>query len=101
MFSWQVESVLLAVGRVEIIVGGDVAHETDAGGALQSSGSVPLDISVPTWIALRVRGSFHGNPVQVAAHTSAIQVTVNREKRFHADGRRCRTSSNRGSDRLR
>jgi hypothetical protein len=43
---------------------------------LSASGSTELKISEPTWIALRVRGSYHGKHGEIAAHTSAIQVMV-------------------------
>ena len=43
---------------------------------MRASGAASLNIDEPTWIALRVRGSYRGEPADVAAHTSAVQVAV-------------------------
>jgi hypothetical protein len=45
-------------------------------GGLASSGSTEVHVSASTWIAVRVRGSHHGDPLDVAAHTSAVTVLV-------------------------
>ena len=72
---WTVESVVLPFDRVEVIVGGLVAEEVTADG-MRASGVASLRIDEPTWIALRVRGSYRGDAADVAAHTSAVQVAV-------------------------
>jgi hypothetical protein len=74
--SWRVESVRLPIERVEIIVGGLTAEQSIVDGALSASGSAELTIADSTWVALRVRGSYHGTHGEIAAHTSAVQVVV-------------------------
>jgi hypothetical protein len=74
--SWQVESVSLPIDRVELVVGGLTAEQITVDKQLSTSGSMELKISQPSWIALRVRGSYHGKHGEIAAHTSTIQVTV-------------------------
>jgi hypothetical protein len=73
---WTVESVVLPFDRVEVIVGGLVAEEVTATDRVRASGIASLHIDEPTWIALRVRGSYRGDAADVAAHTSAVQVAV-------------------------
>jgi len=53
-----------------------VVEQVDCEGALSCTGSVSVSVSSSTWIAMRVRGSYHGRPDDIAAHTSAIQVIV-------------------------
>jgi hypothetical protein len=73
---WQVESVSVPVSAVEVIVGG-LLHETVSVNALAASGSVSLPVAASSWVAVRVRGSYHAaTPEQIAAHTSAVQVRV-------------------------
>lgn len=79
---WEVESVNLPIDRVEIIVGGLVAEEASCAGELSACGRVAVSVSGSTWIALRVRGSYHGRPKDVAAHTSAVQVLVEGSELF-------------------
>lgn len=74
--SWQVESVSLPIDRVELVVGGLTAEQMTVDKQLSAAGSTELKISEPTWIALRVRGSYQGKHGEIAAHTSAIQVIV-------------------------
>jgi hypothetical protein len=75
--AWQVESVAVPIERVEVVVGGLVAHDESCGGALAASGSAEVRIDRSTWVALRVRGShFDGEAGRIAAHTSAVQVVV-------------------------
>jgi hypothetical protein len=74
--SWRVESVRLPIERVEIVVGGLTAEQSTLEGALFASGSAELTIADSTWVALRVRGSYHGTHGEIAAHTSAVQVVV-------------------------
>lgn len=78
---WQVESARLPIDRVEVVVGGHAAADTGVGGALASEGAATVSVSEPTWIALRVRGSYRGLD-EVAAHTSAVQVRVGGEQPF-------------------
>ena len=73
---WEVESVVVPIEQVEVVVGGLVVESVDCGGVPAERGSVDVWVKSSTWIALRVRGSYHGRPDDVAAHTSAIQVLV-------------------------
>ncbi|MEZ4679225.1 MAG: CehA/McbA family metallohydrolase [Caldilineaceae bacterium] len=73
---WRVESASLPIEAVEIVVGGLAAESTTVHGQLQASGTVAIPVTESTWIALRVRGSYHNKPDQIAAHTSAVQVLV-------------------------
>ncbi|MCB0064213.1 MAG: CehA/McbA family metallohydrolase [Caldilineaceae bacterium] len=74
--SWRVESATLPVEVVEIVVGGLAVESTTVGGRLQASGSASIPVTESTWVALRVRGSYHGHPEQIAAHSSAVQLVV-------------------------
>jgi len=78
---WQVESARLPIDGVEVVLGGHAVADTDVGGALASEGTATISVSKPTWIALRVRGSYRGLD-EVAAHTSAVQVRVGGEQPF-------------------
>ena len=73
---WEVESVAVPITAVEVVVGGVVAQRVDPGGVLKARGTVSLPVKLSSWVALRVRGSYHGRPDEVAAHTSAVQVHV-------------------------
>jgi hypothetical protein len=73
---WEVESVAVPIEQVEIVVGGGVAEQVDYCGALEARGSASVLVESSTWVALRVRGSYHGRADDIAAHTSAVQVLV-------------------------
>jgi hypothetical protein len=73
---WEVESVAVPIERVEIVAGGLAVEEVVVGGTLIARGSAEIPVASSTWIALRVRGSYHGRPGDIAAHTSAVQVMV-------------------------
>jgi len=73
---WQVESLQVPIDRVEVIVGGLISSDTTVGGLLAARGAAQVTVSRSSWIALRVRGSYHGRPDDIAAHTSAVQVLV-------------------------
>jgi hypothetical protein len=79
---WSVESVSMPVECVEVIVGGLAEESIPVNGALSASGSIDLNIDHSTWVALRVRGSYRGNPTEIAAHTSAVQVVVDQKPLF-------------------
>jgi hypothetical protein len=74
--SWMAESAALPIDAVEIVVGGLIAADVSAGGALSARGTATLRIEESTWIAARVRGSYHSQVETIAAHTSAVQVRV-------------------------
>ncbi|MEZ4831866.1 MAG: CehA/McbA family metallohydrolase [Caldilineaceae bacterium] len=74
--TWKVESVSLPVDAVEIVVGGLAVDSVKVEHLLSAAGSAQVRVDKSTWIALRVRGSYQGNPADIAAHTSAVQVTV-------------------------
>lgn len=80
--TWQVESVRLPVEQVEVVMGGLTAEQVNVGQKLSAAGSISLRVSEPTWIALRVRGSYRGQPGEIAAHTSAVQVRVAGQQPF-------------------
>ncbi len=81
---WRVESVAVPIATVELICGGLIVEEADAGGQLAASGSATVRVDGSTWIALRVRGSYRGQPADIAAHTSAVQVRVDGARPFSA-----------------
>ena len=74
--AWTVASVSLPIEQVEVVVGGLVTEQVNVGQALSAAGSVQVTVTEPTWIALRVRGSYKGEHGEIAAHTSAVQVNV-------------------------
>ncbi len=85
--SWRVESATVPIAAVEIVVGGLTAETvtidgTATAGEWQATGHCTVPIKASTWIALRVRGSYHGRPDQIAAHTSAIQLLVGGQALF-------------------
>ena len=56
---------------------GGLTHEqVNVNKALSASGSAEVKVEDSTWIALRVRGSYHGKHGEIAAHTSCVQVLV-------------------------
>jgi hypothetical protein len=79
---WTVASVNVPIAQVELIVGGLVAEQVNAGGQLSASGSASIAITESTWVALRVRGSYRGRDGDIAAHTSAVQVIVGEKPIF-------------------
>jgi hypothetical protein len=79
---WEVESVRMPIERVEVIAGGLVSEEVTVGGELSARGRAAVSISRSSWIALRVRGSYHGQADDIAAHTSAVQVLVDGSELF-------------------
>ena len=62
-----------------------VAEEVDAGGALGASGAVAVRVDRSSWLALRVRGGYQsGRSLDIAAHTSAVQVRIGGARPFSA-----------------
>jgi hypothetical protein len=80
--AWNVASVNVPIERVEVIIGGLVAEVDNAGRQLAASGSILAKLDHSTWIALRVRGSYHGRHGEIAAHSSAVQVIVGGKSLF-------------------
>lgn len=74
--TWQVESVRLPIDQVELVIGGLVAEQVNVDKKLTATGSARLRLAEPTWIAMRVRGSYRGQHGEIAAHTSAVQVRI-------------------------
>lgn len=74
--TWRVESVGLPIEQVEVVVGGLCVAQTTVGKQLRAEGSADVRVTDSTWVALRVRGSYHGKQHDVAAHTSAVQLRV-------------------------
>ena len=82
---WRVESVAVPVSAVELIHGGVVAEEVAADNSLSVSGSATLRLERSSWLALRVRGSYRSErSLDIAAHTSAVQVRVGGARPFSA-----------------
>lgn len=77
--SWKIESLRMPVARVEVISGGETVADRAVDGALASSGSASVTVEKSGWLALRVRGTYQNNPDDVAAHTSTVQVLVDRQ----------------------
>ena len=67
------------VDAVEVVVGGVVEHEMTSAGVLSTSGETQIRVTSSTWVALRVRGGYHGRRDDICAHTSAVQVVVDGE----------------------
>jgi hypothetical protein len=82
LVQWKVESVAVPIDRVELVVGGRVVEDWTVGGLLAAAGSVSLPVVGSTWVALRVRGSWTGRAGDIAAHTSAAQITVGDQSVF-------------------
>src|SRR5262249_1415830 len=74
--TWTVESVRVPIDQVEVVVGGLVAEQREAGGALSTTGSASVHGSQSSWIALRVRGRLPGPEGDGPAHPSAVQLLV-------------------------
>jgi hypothetical protein len=82
---WRIESVAVPIASVELIHGGVVAEQVDGGGALSLAGSASVRVQESSWLALRVRGSYRSErPLDIAAHTSAVQVRVGGARPFSA-----------------
>ena len=79
---WEVESVAVPIEQVEVVAGGLVVEQVDCDGEVAAKGNTSVPLSRSTWIALRVRGSYHGTPDAIAAHTSAVQVLVDGSQLF-------------------
>jgi hypothetical protein len=79
---WQIESVRVPIESVEVVVGGTIDEAVNVGGELSANGHVELRIPQSTWVALLVRGSYHGKTDDIAAHTSAVQVLVEGSELF-------------------
>jgi hypothetical protein len=79
---WEVESVAVPIAQVEIVAGGLVVEQVDCEGALARKGTASISVESSTWIAMRVRGSYHGSSDDIAAHTSAVQVLVDGAQLF-------------------
>lgn len=79
---WRVESLRLPVDAVEIVVGGLTESRDELGGTFEASGRAALRIGSSTWIAVRVRGTYHQNRDDIAAHTSVVQVIVDGSELF-------------------
>ena len=56
--------------------------ELAVGGKTSASGSAEVTVGDSSWIALRVRGGYHGRTGDVAAHTSAVMLTVGGRPHF-------------------
>jgi hypothetical protein len=73
---WRVESVRVPIEKIELVVGGRIAHDQNVGGELAATGSAEVKVDESTWIALMVRGSYCGRENDIAAHSSAVVARV-------------------------
>ena len=80
--TWSVASASMPIERVEIVVGGLTAEETEVHNPLSAGDTTEIKVTESTWIALRVRGSNRGVRGEIAAHTSAVQIQVDGQKPF-------------------
>lgn len=78
---WRIESVSVAPTRLELIRNGTVVEEVRCA-SLSCKGQLSLHVTESCWIALRVRGSVAGREADIAAHTSAVYVTVGEQPIF-------------------
>ncbi|MCY3832293.1 MAG: CehA/McbA family metallohydrolase [Chloroflexi bacterium] len=83
--SWRVASAAMPIEKVELVLGGFAVEEQSVDGALAASGGCRVNISEPTWIALRVRGSHGGRTGEIAAHSSCVQARVDGAGPFKRD----------------
>jgi hypothetical protein len=74
--TWKVESTSVPIEQIELIAGGQTLETFSAADPYAARGSVQVRLGASTWLALLVRGSTRGQPGQIAAHTSAVQVIV-------------------------
>jgi hypothetical protein len=79
---WVAESATVPIDEVEIVAGGYVVGGAQVDGTLAGRGSLSYPVTKSTWIAVRVRGSWHGKRGDIAAHTSAVQVLVGDQPLF-------------------
>ena len=73
--SWEVASATIPISRVDLMVNGEVreSQTVPAGGA---AGHWSCHLDQSSWLALLVRGRYPEQPEIVAAHSSAVMVTV-------------------------
>lgn len=79
---WHAASVTIPVTKIELVVNGEtreVKAVDPVGGDYYGRWSVKMTES--GWVALRIRGRYPDKPEIIAAHSSAVMVSV--------DGRRC------------
>lgn len=81
---WAVESVTVPIASVEVVVGGTVRHAETPTSRWSSTGSVTIDSTSSTWVAVRVLTERHGRSGQIVAHTSAVTVLVGDQPVFSA-----------------
>jgi hypothetical protein len=72
--SWQAESVRVPICAVEVVVGGETVEVHHPDDAMTARGSTDIKVNASTWIAVRIRGSYHGRDADIAAHTSTVHV---------------------------
>ncbi|MBV7331479.1 CehA/McbA family metallohydrolase [Chloroflexi bacterium TSY] len=60
--SWRVELVRVPIAQVELVVGGLVVEQVTVDQKMTAKGSFAFPVKESTWVALRVRGSYKGNP---------------------------------------
>ena len=77
--SWQAESVRVPICAVEVVVGGETVEVHHPDDAMTARGSTDIKVDASTWIAVRIRGSYHGRDADIAAHTSTVHVSCGKQ----------------------
>lgn len=72
---WNAASVTIPMTRVELIINGEI-RESIAVAPGSGSGNWRVRIDKSAWVALLVRGKYHGQPEIIAAHGSPVMINV-------------------------
>ena len=82
---WKVASVTVPVSKIELVVNGQTREVTcvDSGQG-EYSGCWSVNVGQNSWLALRVRGQQPGKPEMIAAHSSAVMVSIAGESCFNS-----------------
>jgi len=73
--TWQVASVTIPMSRVELVVNGEI-RESVAVSPEQEHGHWSVKVDKSCWLALLVRGHYVDKPEIIAAHSSAVMISV-------------------------
>jgi hypothetical protein len=73
--TWQVASATIPMSRVELVVNGEI-RESVAVSPEMGSGTWSVKVGSSSWLALLVRGHYADKPEIIAAHSSAVMLSV-------------------------
>jgi hypothetical protein len=73
--TWQVASATIPMSRVELVVNGEI-RESVAVSPEMGSGTWTVKVGRTSWLALLVRGHYADKPEIIAAHSSAVMISV-------------------------